>query len=89
MAALQGFGEAIRHTRVVQFEFGGCNIDTRTYSRDFWYFFRQRGFRLYRLTPFGLFGIDTYDERLENFTTTNYVAVAKRFDKERIAKARG
>jgi FkbM family methyltransferase len=86
LAALEGFGDAIKHVHVLQFEFGGCNLDTRTYFRDFWYFFRKRGFRLYRLTPFGLLEIPRYEETLEAFTTTNYVAVSKRFLKERGAK---
>ena len=30
-----------RRIGMVSFEFGGCNIDTRTYLRDFWYFFQQ------------------------------------------------
>ena len=38
LAVLEGFGEAIDHVKVLQFEFGGCNIDTRTYLRDFWDF---------------------------------------------------
>jgi FkbM family methyltransferase len=89
IAALEGFGEAIRHVHVVQFEFGGCNIDTRTFFRDFWQFFRKRGFRLYRMTPVGLFEVERYDERLEVFTTTNYVAVSKRLAKAAEARATG
>lgn len=38
----------------VTFEFGGCNIDTRTYFQDYWYFFKTFGFRVFRITP-GLF----------------------------------
>lgn len=87
LAALEGFGDAIKHIDVLQFEFGGCNLDTRTYFRDFWYFFRKRGFRLFRLTPFGLLEIPKYEETLEAFTTTNYVAVSKRFLKDRPAQA--
>jgi len=33
--ALIGLGEAIFTTSAIQFEFGGCNIDTRTYFQDF------------------------------------------------------
>jgi FkbM family methyltransferase len=46
LAALRGFGEAIRKTRVVQFEFGGCNLDTRTNFQDFYYFFSGLRFRI-------------------------------------------
>ncbi|MCR5878897.1 FkbM family methyltransferase [Phenylobacterium sp. J367] len=73
--ALNGFGDALAVTRVVQFEFGGCNIDTRTYFRDFWYFFTERGFTLFRITPFGAWRIRTYREAEENYVTTNFLAV--------------
>jgi FkbM family methyltransferase len=36
LAALRGFGEALKHISVLQFEFGGCNIDTITFFKDFW-----------------------------------------------------
>ena len=29
--ALNGFGEALKHINIIQFEFGGCNIDTRNF----------------------------------------------------------
>lgn len=75
LAALQGFGSALRATKVLQFEFGGCNIDTRTFFQDFWYFFKEHDFELYRITPFGSERIDHYSELEEFFRTTNYIAV--------------
>jgi FkbM family methyltransferase len=75
LAALQGFGEAIGHTRIIQFEFGGANIDTRTYFQDYWYFFKEHGFELFRITPFGHQAIPAYREADEFFSTTNYLAV--------------
>ncbi len=75
LAALHGAGAAIDHCRAIQFEFGGCNIDTRTFFRDFWTFFSERGFALYRITPFGILDIPRYSERDEIFTTTNYIAL--------------
>jgi len=78
LAALKGFGRALEVTRVVQFEFGGCNIDTRTYFQDFWYFFREQNFDTYRVTPFGAEKITRYKESDEYFATTNYIATNKR-----------
>jgi FkbM family methyltransferase len=65
--------------RMVMFEFGGCNVDSRTYFRDFYYFFREHGFKaLFRIAPSGyLAPIRRYDEALEQFGTTNYVALAE------------
>lgn len=36
LAVIACFGEVLNKVRVFQFEFGGCNVDTRTYSRDIW-----------------------------------------------------
>jgi FkbM family methyltransferase len=62
----------------LQFEFGGCNIDSRTYFQDFFYFFKQYGYSIFRLTARGsLFRIDRYSEDLEYFSTTNYFVVSR------------
>jgi FkbM family methyltransferase len=61
---------------VVTFEFGGCNIDTRSFFQDYFYFFRDAGMRIYRISPRGyLRAIDRYQEACEQFRTTNFVAV--------------
>lgn len=78
LSALDGFGKAIDSTNVIQFEFGGCNIDTRTYFQDCWYFFKEHNFDLYRITPFGVESISAYRESDEYFSTTNYIAVNKK-----------
>ncbi|MGX2983471.1 hypothetical protein [Helicobacter sp. 23-1045] len=61
---------------IATFEFGWCNIDTRTFFQDFWYFFKEQKMQLYRILPNGaLYKIHTYKEIYEQFTTTNFVAV--------------
>jgi FkbM family methyltransferase len=60
----------------IQFEFGGCNIDSRTYFRDFYHLLSPR-YRLYRVLSRGLWPIESYDESLEAFSTTNYLAVRR------------
>lgn len=72
--ALRGMGEALSHVGVVQFEFGGANIDTRTYLRDFFALFTAAGFELFRITPLGPQPLDRYRESEECFLTTNFVA---------------
>jgi len=74
LAALGGFGEAIHSVGVLQFEFGGTNIDTRTFFRDFWHFFQRTGFDVYRITPLGLQRMERYRESEETFSVTNFVA---------------
>lgn len=78
LSALEAFGEAIFNSKVIQFEFGGCNIDTRTFFQDFWNFFRERDFEIYRITPFGAEEIKIYREYDEFFSTVNYIAVNKK-----------
>jgi hypothetical protein len=73
--ALKSMEDLLYNIKAIQFEFGGCNIDTRTYFQDFWYFFIPKGFELYRITPFGIQRLNKYSESLEYFSTTNYIAL--------------
>ena len=79
LEVLEGFGKLLSKTKLIQFEFGGGNIDTRTYFQDFWYFFLERNFIIYRITPRGFLRISAYKEKYENFQTTNYIALNKSF----------
>lgn len=56
---------------VIQFEFGGGNIDTRTFLQDFFFFFNER-YAIHRQTPFGLTEMTRYREIDECFRTTNF-----------------
>lgn len=57
----------------IQFEFGGCNIDSRTYFQDFFYLLKDN-YCIYRIVKNGLYKIDQYKEMYEAFATTNYLA---------------
>ena len=60
---------------MVVFEFGGCNIDSRSYFQDFYYLFGKK-MQLFRITPSGyLYPITSYREILEQFRTTNFIAM--------------
>lgn len=64
--------------RALAFEFGGTNIDTRTYFRDFWYFLTERNYAIARIRPMGRPRlIERYRESEENFLVTNFVAWRK------------
>jgi FkbM family methyltransferase len=61
---------------IVTFEFGGCNIDTRTFFQDFWYFFSGINMKIFRITPSGYFyPIESYKEIYEQFRTTNFMVM--------------
>jgi FkbM family methyltransferase len=74
LQVLGGSEQFLDSMRVIQFEFGGCNIDTKTYFQDFWYLLTAAGFHIHRLGPAGLRAVDRYSERDEVFITTNYFA---------------
>lgn len=76
-AVLQGGAETFRAGKVwaLTFEFGGSNIDSRTYFQDFWYLLHDYGMKsFFRITPSGyLSPIREYCEIHEQFRTTNYL----------------
>ena len=63
---------------IVQFEFGGSNVDSRTFVRDFFDLFGS-SYLIHRILRDGLVPI-AYHELREVFTTTNYVAIRKTLD---------
>ncbi len=76
--ALRGGGRMLSDGRIraIQMEFGGCNIDSRTYFRDFWNLLHE-DYEVYRVLIDGLYRIEAYFEILELFTCTNYLFVNK------------
>lgn len=78
LKALNGAKQMISSKKidVIQFEFGGCNIDSRTYFQDFFYLLKDN-YRIYRILKDGLFEMPTYKETYEIFITINYLAVKK------------
>lgn len=63
----------------IQFEFGGTNIDSRTFFRDF-FLLLNPDYRICRVVSDGLTQIDKYNESLEIFIYTNFVAVSRNLD---------
>ncbi len=79
LKVLEGIGDLIKSIKVIQFEFGGCNIDSKTYFQDFFYFFKKNGFQMFRISPYKPIPIERYDENDENFLTTNFLSVNQSF----------
>lgn len=61
---------------VIQFEFGGTNIDSRTYLKDFFKLLGPK-FTLYRILPRGLREMPAYTEKFEIFQAANYLAIRR------------
>lgn len=72
---LAGALKNLEYIKIVQFELGGSKIDSKTYFQDFWYFFTELKFQIYRMTPKGPIAIKENSEQLETFRPTNYIAV--------------
>ena len=60
-----------RKIKNIQIEFGGCNLDSRTYFRDFWNLLHER-YHVFYILRDSLTEIVKYEEQLEIFTTTNF-----------------
>ena len=75
LAVLRGAERLLAEERVgyVQFEFGGTNIDSRTYLRDFYERLEPR-YELHRIVADGLHPLGGYREANEIFMTTNFLA---------------
>jgi hypothetical protein len=78
LKVLEGAQEKIKSNRIdyIQFEFGGCNIDSRTYFQDFWYLLKDK-YKFYRILKDGLFELSAYKEIYECFITTNFLLERK------------
>lgn len=76
LAAFEGMGEYLAPDKIkcIQFEYGGANIDSRTYLRDFVYLFTSKGYTIYKIKSNSLEPFQ-YSARRENFQYTNFVAM--------------
>jgi FkbM family methyltransferase len=81
LSVLKGANNLIKNDKIsyLQFEFGGCNIDSRTYFQDLYYLLKPN-FKIYRILKDGLYHIENYSELDEIFVTTNYLAINKKLN---------
>lgn len=79
--ALRGAEQSLRthRIRVLSFEFGSSNVNSRTYFRDFWNLLTKYNYRIERICPGGkTMPVTEYYEDLEYFLgATNYIAIAR------------
>jgi FkbM family methyltransferase len=81
LKVLKGAAEMISSGGIasMQFEFGDCNVDSRTFFRDFFEFLTPH-YKVFRILHQGLWPIDNYDEAYEIFKVTNYFAIRRGTD---------
>ena len=75
---LKGAQRMLQESRIehLLFEFGGTNVDARTYFYDFWSLLNEK-YKIYRVLVDGLQPIDTYKNEHEIFVAVNYFAELK------------
>ena len=83
---LEGGKKTFNNVTVLQFEFGGANLSSRTQFRDFWNLLTAEGFSIFRITKKGILEIDRYTESLETYRTTNYIAVKNPKKRKNLSK---
>jgi len=76
---LNGAYELLKDNKIYSllFEFGGANVDAKTFFYDFWTLLNNK-FNLFRVGIDGLYPIKNYDRKLEIFISINYFAVLKK-----------
>lgn len=70
---LKGAKKMLKNKKIkgIQFEFGGCDIDSRIFFRDFWEML-HKDYNFYRIIKGGIIPIKKYTESREIFTMINY-----------------
>lgn len=77
---LKGMGyNCMKNIKIIQFEFGSSNIDSKKFYIEFYIFFKKNNFDIYRITP-GIPRKINYSYFDEVFSTNNYIAVNKKFN---------
>lgn len=75
-AVLLGAARMLKERRVdmIQFEYGGCNLDAKVYLLDIWEILINNNYHIAKLFPSGPKPIENYSQTLENFRYSNYIA---------------
>lgn len=68
-----------KRIKMIQFEYGGCNIDAGVLLKDIFDFFQPFDYVFYKIFPKELRQILWYDQRLENFQYQNWTVIGSGF----------
>lgn len=76
LAVMRGAAAMLKKQAInyLQFEYGGCWIDSRTLFMDMYDFLTGCGYVIGKIMPAGIEFYDKYDQRLETFQMANFVA---------------
>jgi FkbM family methyltransferase len=79
LEVLRGASQMLKEGRIkiIQFEYGGCNIDSRLLLKDIFEFVSPQKYCFYKVHPKELRQIERYDQRLENFQYSNWAIIRR------------
>jgi FkbM family methyltransferase len=82
MIVLKGMVKSISEGMIdmIQFEYGPFSIYAKTLLKEFFEFFQEFGFNLFKISSKELLLLDEYNPLLENFSHSNWIAIKKDID---------
>ena len=77
LEVFKGMTESLSQGRVqiIQFEYGGCNIDAGVLLKDIWQFFEGFEYAFYKIYPQGIKPAAHYSQSFENFQYQNWAVI--------------
>jgi FkbM family methyltransferase len=63
--------------KIIQFEYGGCNIDSHVFLKDIFDFFKNMNYSFYKIYPDYIRPVQRYDQRFDNFQYQNWLIIRK------------
>ena len=64
---------------IIQFEYGGCNIDSGVFLKDIFGFFENLNYVFYKIYHNKLMKVENYKQTLDNFQYQNWLIINKNF----------
>ena len=77
LEVLKGFGEYLKKTFLLQFEWGRAQLDSKNSFLEYWEILTKYGFEIYRMHPAGIKKIRKYSWYEEMYIASNFVCINK------------
>ena len=77
LEVLKGFGEYLKKTFLIQFEWGRAQLDSKNSFLEYWEILTKYGFEIYRIHPAGIKKIRKYSWYQEIYIASNFICINK------------
>ena len=77
LEVLKGFGEYLKKTFLIQFEWGRAQLDSKNSFLEYWELLSKHGFEIYRIHPGGIKKIRKYSWYEEMYIASNFICINK------------